>query len=401
MHRLAIAIDHPIQYHAPLYSFLARDGRFDLRVFFMSDRGARAYYDEFAKREVRHDNPIVDGYDHVFLGTGEPKTWWTRRTEFVDFGLAKAITEFRPDAVYFHGYTNLSFWHAIRACRREGIGVLFRGENEEILPRPAWRNVVRETFLKLFFPRVDAFLWIGQENREFYRRRGIPEEKLFHVPYSVDNDYFAVGDDERRSMRHEIRDRYALAPTCRLFIYTHKLRATMRPLDAIEAFIQAMPRLPSDCAFVVCGDGELMPAARAIVERDGAGRVILAGYLSQADLRRHMLAADVMVNPAIEPWGCSVNEGLACGLAQISSDMVVGWPDMVREGENGVVHPAGKIDALASRMVELSTMSDERLHAMQQRSLAIAHELSFAACADGLDAATSYVVRERRERTAR
>ena len=57
-YRLAVAISHPIQYHAPLYRHRALDGRFELRVFFMADRGACAYYDDFAKTTVRFDNPI-------------------------------------------------------------------------------------------------------------------------------------------------------------------------------------------------------------------------------------------------------------------------------------------------------------------------------------------------------
>src|SRR2546423_633650 len=81
--RLAIVVSHPIQYHAPLYTFLAKDGRFDLRVFYMTDRGARAYYDAFAKTTVTFDNPILNGYEYEFLRTGEPEGWWSKKTELM------------------------------------------------------------------------------------------------------------------------------------------------------------------------------------------------------------------------------------------------------------------------------------------------------------------------------
>ena len=83
---------HPIQYHAPLYAFLAKDGRFDLRVFYMTDRGSRPYYDAFAKATVRFDNPILDGYAYEFLRTGEPEGWWSKKTELMQFRLRKRLT---------------------------------------------------------------------------------------------------------------------------------------------------------------------------------------------------------------------------------------------------------------------------------------------------------------------
>src|ERR1700760_2935404 len=128
--RLAIVISHPIQFHAPLYTWLARDGRFDLRVFFMTDRGARPYYDAFARKMVQFDNPILEGYDHVFLSRGEPKGKWARKTELLRWSLRRELAKWHPEAVYFHGYDNPAFWPAVLWCRRNGVAVLFRGENE-------------------------------------------------------------------------------------------------------------------------------------------------------------------------------------------------------------------------------------------------------------------------------
>jgi len=138
MHRLGIVISHPIQYHAPLYGYLAKDRRFRIKVFYMSDRGARPFYEKFSGRVVQYDNPILEGYEYEFLNSGEPRTWWQQKTEFVHLGLSKELLNFDPHAVYFHGYTNPSFWFAMLICKRKGIKVLLRGENEDVLPRPWW-----------------------------------------------------------------------------------------------------------------------------------------------------------------------------------------------------------------------------------------------------------------------
>lgn len=389
--RLAIAISHPIQYHAPLYSHLARDGRFELKVFFMSDRGVRAFFDPFAQTMVRFDNPLVSGYDHVFLHQGEPKTWTEKKTERISFKLKDGIAQFAPDAVYFHGYTNPSFWPAMRWCRRTGVRVLLRGENEDLLPRPAWKNVARESFLRLLIPRIDAFLYIGRANKEFFLRRGVPESKLFYVPYSVDNGYFrgGVSEEELARIRTSLRERYGLPPETRLFVYTHKFRETMRPVDAVAAFGRAAASFPRPAALLMCGEGELRGEVEAEAAQHPSAKIILTGFLKQSDLREHLIGSDVMVNPAIEPWGCSVNEGIASGLAQISSDMVAGYPDMVRSG-NGLVYRCGDVDALAEEIRLMASLPDAELGAMQEESLRLAtEELSFATCADGLFAAAT------------
>lgn len=392
MIRLAVVISHPIQYHAPLYQYLARDGRFDLHVFYMTDRGARPYYDRFAKTTVSFDNPILEGYDYTFLRKGEPKSWFAKKTEFYRFSLLRTLSAWRPEAVYFHGYDNPAFWPAMRWCRRNGVTVLFRGENEDVLPRPAGRRPLREFFLRLLIPTVDAFLYIGEENRRFFLRRGVPESKLFYVPYSVDNDYFrgGVSDEALERIRAAIRAHHDLTGDTRLFIYTHKLRETMRPLDAVRAFGEAAAAFRRPTALIVCGDGELREDCERAARAFPSATIVFAGFISQSALREHLLASDVMINPAIEPWGCSVNEGLASGLAMISSDMVVGWPDMVRSGVNGESYPSGKLDVLAKLIADFANRSVEEIERMKRASYSLATDvLSFETCAGGIAAAVA------------
>jgi glycosyltransferase involved in cell wall biosynthesis len=389
MKRLAIAISHPIQYHAPLYAYLAKDGRFDLKVFYMTDRGARAYYEKLAKTMVKFDNPILDGYDYEFLRQGEPKNWWERKAETIHPRLVRRLLDHTPHAVYFHGYTNPSFWPAIRMCRQNGIKVLLRGENEDLLPRSTWRNFMREAFLKILLPNVDAILYIGKYNKEFFMKRGWPENKLFHVPYSVDSTYFRGGYSKEQisQIRLKITEKYNLSPETRLFIYTHKFRETMRPLDAVQAFCDALPTIRNSVALLMCGDGELRGEMEQIIQAQGQGKVVLTGFLSQNNLKEHLLASDIMVNPAIEPWGCSINEGLASELAMISSDLVAGWPDMVKAGENGYTYPCGDLQELAGRIRELSDMPLSQLESMKSKSFNLSEDLGFATCAAGLAAA--------------
>jgi len=275
-------------------------------------------------------------------------------------------------------------------CKRKGIKILLRGENEDVLPRPWWRMWLREIFLKILLPNLDGVLYIGQHNKEFFLNRKISEDRLFYVPYSVDNHYFRGerSQAELDRIRKELLSKYGIEAGYRVFIYTHKLRSTMRPIEAVSAFCEAIRSQNLRSALMMCGDGELRSEAEKVAEKNGGkGRVVFTGYLSQRDLRDHMLSSDVMINPAIEPWGCSVNEGLACGLAMIVSDQVVGWPDMVMPGLNGYVYPSGEGHALAQSIQKFSLMRVGDLTRMKRESLKLSERLSFETCAGGLAAA--------------
>ena len=99
----------------------------------------------------------------------------------------------------------------------------------------------------------------------------------------------------------------------------------------------------------------------------GAG-VLAAGRLAPRELRDVYRACDVLVVPSIatrtfrEPWGLVVNEAMNCGLAVIASDAVgAAAGGLVRDGENGLIVPAGDAGALADALARLA--GDERLRA--------------------------------------
>jgi glycosyltransferase involved in cell wall biosynthesis len=85
-------------------------------------------------------------------------------------------------------------------------------------------------------------------------------------------------------------------------------------------------------------------------------------------LREMYADADVLVVPSIrtctfrEPWGLVVNEAMNRGLATIASDAVGAVAGgLVRDGDTGLVVPAGEVEALARAMVRLAGDPDLRV----------------------------------------
>jgi glycosyltransferase involved in cell wall biosynthesis len=98
---------------------------------------------------------------------------------------------------------------------------------------------------------------------------------------------------------------------------------------------------------------------------------------------------------AHEPWGLVVNEAMNAAKPVVVSDQVGCAPDLVRDGVNGFVFPAGDIGALAERLRRL-TEDPELARRMGEESLRIIDKWNFDADVQGLLEALDYVVGTRR-----
>jgi glycosyltransferase involved in cell wall biosynthesis len=383
-------LENPIQYHSPLFAHLAKDPRLRLKVLYLTDRGVRPF--GFHGVTVKHDDSVLQGYDWKLL---ENKSPWKNTFGFLDNfdpEICQAVSEF--DAVWIHGYNYASHWLAFAGCRARGIPILLRGESESVIPRPLSTRIIKRPILHSLFSQVTAFLDIGIHNRNYYKSYGIPDERLFRVPYGVDNEWIRGGPGDQSRWRAEIRSELGLGENTLAFIYTSKHRNPKRPLDAVRAFCQ-VPADP-DTVLLMLGDGDLRADAEECYRTNGKGhRIMFLGLRPYADLRRFLAAADVLAFPSIEPWGMAVSEALPAGLAVISTDLVVGSIDMVIPGENGFIYTAGNIDQLAECFRKMIADRD-MVARMRAASMRHAENFSFEVAANGLVDAVRFAVKQGR-----
>ncbi len=90
-------------------------------------------------------------------------------------------------------------------------------------------------------------------------------------------------------------------------------------------------------------------------------RLVLAGDVPHERLVETYAAADVFaLLSSWEPWGVVVNEAAACGLPLVLSDRVGAAPDLLRDGENGALVPAGDVAAAAAALRRLADDAELR-----------------------------------------
>jgi glycosyltransferase involved in cell wall biosynthesis len=391
--RLAYLVSHPIQYQAPLLRRIAQEPDIELTALFCSDVSVRAFHNEGFGRVLAWDVPLLEGYRHRFLpawGRRDRVSGWRPLTH----GIGRIIDEERFEALWVHSYARAANLGAMLAARRRRIPVLLREEMSGIsAQRSALKRGVKRIAMAGLDRLVAGYLAIGSANRDYYLAHGIADGRIFPMPYAVDNERFYNAAEEARPQRPRLKAELGIPAERPIALTAARLVADKAHADLIAAWRLFIERLPGERRpfLIIVGDGPLRGALESAAA--GIDTVRFAGFRNQTELPAFYAVADLFVLPSRrEPWGLVVNEAMNAGCAILASDRVGAARDLVRDGMNGAVFPAGSVPALA-RALEALFADPARLAEMGRQSLSIIRGWSFEEDVAGLRAALAATVR--------
>jgi glycosyltransferase involved in cell wall biosynthesis len=380
--RIAVINSHPIQYFAPLYAFVNATTSLTVTAIYCSDFSLRGGRDPGFDRPVTWDVDLLAGYEAVFLKGANrrtPKGFWS----LVAPAAWREVRSGKYSAVWLHGYMYAAFLIAFVAAKSRGLPVFMRSETHKYLTRPTWKRKVRDSVLRYVYRYVDGFLAIGTWNREYYRSLGVPDYKIFSVPYTVDNARFIAASKEARQSRESFRRAHGIPAGIPVVLYASKLIPRKRARDLILAS-KKLSEENLEFSVLIVGTGESAAELTSLTEACGLFNVAFAGFMNQSELPVAFAASDIFVLPSEdEPWGLIVNEAMCAGLPIVVADKIGCATDLVRQGENGFTYPAGHIEALSDSLRLLISDAEMR-EKMGMASLARIESWSYQQCAVGL-----------------
>ena len=212
------------------------------------------------------------------------------------------------------------------------------------LARPATRHIYRH---------ADAVIAYGEHVRRYVAGIRGRDSDVFVAPQSVEPELFAraVTPDEIAALRERHR-----LPEGPIALYVGRLV----PEKGVDVLLDAWERTEAGATLVLIGGGPL--AARA----ERAPRTRLIGSLQRPELPVAYAAADLTVLASIptprfrEPWGLVCNEAMHQGRPVVATDAVGAVAGgLVRDGDTGLVVPAGDAGALAGAISRL--LADDAL----------------------------------------
>jgi len=385
--RIAVLNSHPIQYFAPLYAFLNAAPDLEVTALYLSDVSIRGANDAGFGRDVKWDLDLLAGYRSVFLGeaarTREPEGFWS----LVAPQVWNEVRSGCYDVLWLHGHHYAANIIALLAAKAAGLPVLMRGETHLGLPRDGIKSALRRPLMSGLYRSCDRLLAIGSANRDFYLAMGVPQNKIFLVPYSVDNERFMRSAKLTDEQRLQVRKRYKVPPDRPAVLYAAKFTRRKRPGDLLEAARRLNSEGTRPFTLIMAGSGELEPELRIFCAQLALDNVVFTGFVNQSDLPALYGASDVFVLPSEhEPWGLAVNEAMCASLPVVVSQQVGCVPDLVQEGLNGFTPLAGDTQSLARALQRL--IEDESLRRRQgDASLARIRQWGYRQCLEGIRSA--------------
>jgi len=220
-----------------------------------------------------------------------------------------------------------------------------------------WREGLRNRIERALVRHYAASLITVSKAAEVHYAKiaGLDPSRIVTIYNGIDPQRFTPAEDKRA-----IRDALGLPSEGLIVIMVGVMRAG----KGQDVLLDAVASLPADsppALFLLVGDGEERPALEAQAQRLHLANVRFLGQ--RMDIPDLLRAADLFVLPSdSEALPTVLLEAGAVGLPCIAT-RVGGIPEMIHDGENGLLIPPRQPQALAQAMVAL-LKEPPRLQAM-------------------------------------
>ncbi|GAA4000738.1 glycosyltransferase family 4 protein [Sphingomonas humi] len=166
-------------------------------------------------------------------------------------------------------------------------------------------------------------------------------------------------------------------PAAKRLVCVGRLCEQKGQLKLIEALERLGDKHP-DLKLVLAGEGPMRPELEHAVAKASLGeRVTITGWINSERVMGELLAADALVLPSFaEGLPVVIMEAMALGRPVIST-LIAGIPELVRDGVDGFLVPAGDSDLLADaidRFLALSNGERQRLAAAASERVRERHQ---------------------------
>lgn len=300
-------------------------------------------------------NPL-DDYLARLAALDVPTERYLMRGRHLDpalFGvLRQHIRQSQPDIVHTHLlHADL---YALPAAFSVNVRTVSNRHNDD----PFRRRVPLRQLHRWLWRNTDAGIAISAHIAQFCQTvEGAFPDKLFTIPYGVVyRDRLAERPDAKRALWQTL----GVADDALIVGMVGRLIEQKGMGYGIAAFAQVAAEHPS-AHLVIVGDGALRPQLEAAAAAAGLrGRVHFLGW--RDDAARLMLGFDVFLMPSLwEGFGLVLLEAMSAALPIVAS-RASAIPEIVLDGETGVLAEPQDVDALAAALGQLLTDAPLRHH---------------------------------------
>jgi glycosyltransferase involved in cell wall biosynthesis len=256
---------------------------------------------------------------------------------------SRIVRDFAPEMIISRAPSGAYVGHVLALWRG---AVHVHNDHCPVGAQPSRR---RDAMLRLIARRLSSIIVVSDDQRAGWLKYGCVPERV-HV---IANGVRAPATlDGRATMRRDlsIPDSAVVA----------LIVASLRPEKRVRDFVRGLKRARETCSEligVIVGDG----VESALVKEAAAGDPAIRFLGQREDVPRLLQAADILVlTSAHEAQPMAILEGMAAGLPVLATN-VGGIPQLVADGESGLLVPPADTDALADALLRLATHCELRI----------------------------------------
>jgi glycosyltransferase involved in cell wall biosynthesis len=343
MTRVAIVTTEPTASRVPQLDRLARRDGLELMVFYAAE-----------SVQERSWTLTLDHPHEILRGPTVPLTRLLQHDYPVTPSLWRKLDAGRFDCVVVWGWSTFAAQLAIVWARRRHVPYVLFAESHLQEPRRAWVRAVKQLAVPRVVRPAAAWLAAGTVAREHLVHYGADPARTWTFANTVDVEALAGQVDELRERRNELRAGFELDDQP---VVLHAGR--LLPVKGVDVLVDAVGQVDG-VQLLVVGDGRERAALVERAARLGV-RARFAGFLPAERLAEAYAAADIFaLLSRRESWGVVVTEATAAGLPLVLSDTVGAARDLLRNGENGELVPAGDAEATAAAIARLVASAELR-----------------------------------------
>jgi glycosyltransferase involved in cell wall biosynthesis len=267
--------------------------------------------------------------------------------------LRRAFRSARPDIVHIHTPSTSGLAKLALAARSAGVHRVVLTLHQVAPDRLPWRS---RAVNRIGHHLIDTTLAVSTDAAETQATNaGLARRRIQIVPNGVEDVPTATATGDLLP-RHN-GDVWAG--------YFGRL-AEEKGVDTLIDAVARARQQGADLRLLVAGEGYEREALEARARQTGCGDAVLfTGY--RPDARALMGEVDIVVHPPrFEGFGLVVAEAMAAGRPVVASDVAGGIPEMVREGETGMLVPYADVETLSAVLQRLC--ADEALRSRLGRA---------------------------------
>lgn len=212
-----------------------------------------------------------------------------------------------------------------------------------------WRNRLRNA---VSLPLIQRILTASEERKRYFlSTTAVAHEKVLVIPHGVDLRQFAPNPCNREVVRAEL----GIAEGTALILAIGHFGPEKGIDQVIAGLARAIPLLgdqPWHLAVLGTGAPDRVSLIQTMGRERLGAHVTFLGF--REDVPRWLQGADLVIHaPRMEAFGLAVIQAMACGVPVIAT-AVGGIPEMVVDGETGLLVPSGDLEALGSAIASLA-----------------------------------------------